>query len=175
MSDNIRVFETGATRSPAAGKPEYAGYLHPSVIKAFGAYMLKHQTDSAGGQREARNWQKGIPLESYIQSMFRHFVEVWTEYENNRTSSFDQETQEALIESLCALMFNVQGFTLEVIKLKEGINAEYRHVSEHKSDKESYAEWLHRRIQLLQDQETSVGHHHNCSCAHNVPSGDVFG
>ena len=113
-----RVFPTGATRSPAEGKPEYAGYLHPSVIKAYGEYMLKHQTQSDGKQRDSRNYRKGIPLESYMQSMFRHFVEVWSIYEANMDTGINQFDRADMIEALTALFFNVHGMTMEILKEK---------------------------------------------------------
>lgn len=110
----IRTFESGATRSPAEGKPEYAGYLSPDVVMAYGAYMLKHQTDSAGGQRDCRNWQAGIPLESYMQSMLRHLVEVWGKYESYRKHGYTMATEET-IDSLMALKFNVNGMAHEIL------------------------------------------------------------
>lgn len=109
----IRTFATGATRSSAAGKPEYAGYLSPRFIKAYGQYMLKHQVQADGNMRDCRNWQRGITLESYMQSMFRHFVEVWTDYETHRLEGTDDDG--AMIESLCALAFNVMGMCHEII------------------------------------------------------------
>ena len=108
----IRVFDSGATRSAQADKPEYAGYLSPQVIQAFGRYMFKHQLQADGTLRESRNWQKGIPLESYMQSMFRHFVEVWTLHEQ-RTEA---DNHDAMMEALMALMFNVQGYAHEYMK-----------------------------------------------------------
>ena len=109
----IRTFSTGATRSSSEGKPEYAGYLSPRFIRAYGQYMLKHQVQADGNMRDCRNWQSGIPLESYMQSMFRHFVEVWSDYEQHRLEGADDDG--AMIESLCALAFNVMGMTHEII------------------------------------------------------------
>jgi len=107
MSEDITVYVTGATRSPLGDKPEYAGYLSPTALKAFGEYMLKHQIQEDGSRRDSRNWQKGIPMESYMQSMFRHFMGVWGKYEAG---------QDADVEELCALFFNVQGMLHETLK-----------------------------------------------------------
>lgn len=115
MRTAIRTFDTGATRSPAEGKPEYAGYMTPEVVQAFGAYMLKHQTQSDGNKRDSRNWQKGIPLESYMQSIMRHFVEVWAKYEDYRRHGYTMATEET-IDSLMALKFNVDGMAFEVLR-----------------------------------------------------------
>lgn len=105
---SVRVFESGATRSPQGDKPEYAGYLSPAVIVEFGKYMRRHQKQTDGTTRSCRNWQKGIPLESYIQSMFRHFVSVWERYEAGEPAD---------MEECMALMFNVMGFAHENLKV----------------------------------------------------------
>jgi len=113
----IRKFESGATRSSAAGKPEYAGYLSPRVIEAFGRYMFEHQLQADGTVRDCRNWQKGIPLESYMQSMFRHFMEVWLHYEAFRgDSEHIRQNEQEIIASLMALLFNVQGMSHEIMR-----------------------------------------------------------
>lgn len=109
----IRTFSTGATRSSAEGKPEYAGYLSPRFIRAYGQYMLKHQVQADGNMRDCRNWQNGIPLESYMQSMFRHFVEVWTYHELLRKGQ--TVSPDDFIESLCALTFNAMGMCHELL------------------------------------------------------------
>ena len=107
----IRRFSTGATRSPDEGKPEYAGYYSPEVMKAFGAYMMKHQIDSAGQRRSCRNWKRGIDQESYMQSMFRHFIDVFSGHEGVVPVS-----DEFMLESLMAVMFNCQGLAHELLK-----------------------------------------------------------
>ena len=110
----IREFETGATRSPLGDKPQYEGYLHPLVIKRFGEYMKLHQTDSAGGQREPDNWQKGITKDSYMDSLLRHQVDVWLHHRG-----CGEEAAEQLEEALCAMMFNVMGYLFEELKEKK--------------------------------------------------------
>jgi len=112
----VRTFESGATRT-GGDKPEYAGYLSPSVIEAFGRYMFEHQLQADGTVRSCRNWQKGIPGESYMQSMFRHFIEVWTHYERYRLDPANAATHEQeMVASLMALMFNVQGMAHELLR-----------------------------------------------------------
>ena len=102
-----RKFPTGATRSDDSAKPNYIGYLSPLVIERFGRYMLEHQY---GGQRSADNWKKGIPKQDYIESMFRHFVDLWMLHESVPVNAE---------ESLCALLFNVQGYLFELLREKE--------------------------------------------------------
>ena len=103
----MRQFESGATRDTAEGKPEYCGYLSPLVVKRFGEYMLKHQTQADGETRDADNWRKGIPISAYKQSLFRHWMDVWSRLEGYG-DDVDME------DSLCALLFNVQGILHEI-------------------------------------------------------------
>ena len=101
-----RKFDTGATRSDDSAKPNYIGYLSPLVVKRFGQYMWDHQY---GGQRAADNWKKGITKQAYIESMFRHFMDLWLAHEYNEVGLAEQS-------SLCALLFNVQGYLHELLK-----------------------------------------------------------
>jgi len=103
----MRTFDTGATRSPLADKPQYEGYLHPLVIKRFGEYMLKHQTQADGQRRAADNWQKGIPPDSLMDSAWRHLLDVWLHHRGH-----PEEAAEPLEEALCAVMFNMMALLL---------------------------------------------------------------
>lgn len=106
----VRTFETGATRASLEGKPQYEGYLSPLVIRRYGEFMLRHQVQADGTIREADNWQKGIPLASYMDSMWRHFLSVWLIHRG-----WGDDLDETLEDSLCALMFNVMGMLHEVL------------------------------------------------------------
>ena len=108
---NVRTFESGATRSPLGNKPQYEGYLNPLVIKRFGEYMLKHQTDSAGNRRDADNWQLGMGRDSHIDSKMRHDLDLWLHHRG-----FADRADESLEDSLCAIMFNTMGYLLDVLK-----------------------------------------------------------
>ena len=109
---NVRQFESGATRDTAEGKLDYEGFLSPLVLKSFAEYMHEHRIQSDGSIRASDNWQKGIPLDAYMQSMFRHFMDVWFFHrglpELAEAASID--------EALNALFFNVQGSQHEVLK-----------------------------------------------------------
>jgi hypothetical protein len=111
MQDVVRHFSTGANRNPDTGKPRYAGFLSPLVIRRFGEYMHSHRALADGTLREADNWKKGIPPREYLESAFRHFMAVWLLAEEHTA----QETYE---EALCALLFNVQGLLHEVLKAR---------------------------------------------------------
>jgi hypothetical protein len=97
----VRTFDTGATRNTDAKKPDYEGFLSPLVIEAFGRYMHRHRRMADGTMRASDNWQRGIPAESYMKSMWRHFLDVWMAHRGH--GAVDKE------EALCALLFNVQG------------------------------------------------------------------
>ncbi len=105
-----RDFPTGATRSPLGDKPQYEGYLSPLVIKRFGEYMLKHQTDSAGERRAADNWQRGIPLDSLMDSKWRHDMDLWLHHRGH-----PDEAVEPLEDALCAIIFNTSAYLLQVL------------------------------------------------------------
>ena len=113
-----RTFETGATRDTDRGKPDYEGYLSPLVIERFGQYMLKHQVQSDGTMRPGDNWQKGIPLDAYMKSAWRHFMDLWMLHRQGHKLSL-AEHRDKLEEALCALMFNAMGYLHETLKGKE--------------------------------------------------------
>jgi hypothetical protein len=107
----VRTFETGATRSSEAGKPDYEGYFSPLVFERFGEYMMKHQKQADGTLRPSDNWQKGISFTSYIKSKWRHFMDIWKEHRKYRT-------KEGLEDALCADLFNTMGYLHETLKAR---------------------------------------------------------
>lgn len=107
-SDRIRKFETGADRSSDHDKLDFEGFLSPYALERFARYMHTHRTRADGTLRDSDNWQKGIPLSSYIKSMWRHFFALWKAYRQNKTDELE--------ENLCAMMFNVQGALHEITK-----------------------------------------------------------
>lgn len=113
----MRTFDTGATRDSDDTKPDYEGYLSPVVIEAFGEYMTRHRVQADGSLRDSDNWQKGIPPDAYMKSLFRHFVEAW---KLHRASGPLTPTGEvAMVESLCAMLFNTQGYLHEFLKARQ--------------------------------------------------------
>lgn len=115
MSNSVRQFETGATRSADNGKPDYEGYLSPTVIDAFGKYMTAHRTLPDGTTRASDNWMKGIPRDQYIKSLFRHFIDLWKIHRG--VPAHDHTGKKVTIEdTLSALLFNTQGYFHEHLK-----------------------------------------------------------
>ena len=107
----MRNFDSGATRDDDEEKFDYEGFLDPIVVERFGQYMQKHQKQADGKLRASDNWQKGIPKDAYMKSMFRHFMDVWKEHRGH-------PSKEGLEEALCALMFNAMGYLHETLKDK---------------------------------------------------------
>jgi len=105
----VRTFDTGATRDSNTEKYDYEGFLSPLVEERFAQYMHKHRKQADGSLRDSDNWQRGIPLDAYMESMFRHFFDVWKEHRGF-------PTKEGLEEALCALKFNVNGYLHETLK-----------------------------------------------------------
>jgi hypothetical protein len=110
----VRTFSTGATRSTDDGKPDYEGFLSPTVIRRFGEYMTKHRVQADGSIRASDNWQKGIPRAEYLKSLLRHVVDLWADW-RNPPSLQDAGVMEDLC---CAILFNAQGFLHETLAIR---------------------------------------------------------
>ena len=110
----IREFETGATRDTDADKLKYEGFISPLVEKRFAQYMHLHRKQSDGNLRAPDNWQKGIPLDAYADSLIRHVKDF-----HLHIDGFADEAVDPDIESvLCAIRFNVDGYLFELLKQK---------------------------------------------------------
>jgi len=115
--NDIRQFETGATRDTDVGKLDYEGFLSPLVLKRYAQYLNKHRVQSDGNLRDSDNWQKGIPVAEYMKSKARHFFSTWLIYRD--FPAFDEKgNQIDLEESLCAELFNTMGYLFEILKEK---------------------------------------------------------
>lgn len=112
----MRHFNSGATRDTDEGKNDYEGFYNPMVIEAFGDYMSKHRIQADGKLRDSDNWQKGIPKNAYIKSLWRHFLDML--FLHRGYKRIDKQTGEKLTmkEVLCAILFNVQGYLYEILK-----------------------------------------------------------
>jgi hypothetical protein len=107
----MRAFDTGATRDTDEGKPDYEGFLSPLVIVRYGEYMMKHQVQADGAIRTSDNWQKGIPKSAYAKSLWRHFLDWWSEHRGI-------PSRDGIEEALCAIIFNASGYLYELLKEK---------------------------------------------------------
>lgn len=106
----MRYFDTGATRDTDDGKLDFEGFLSPRVLYRFAEYMHHHRHQADGVLRASDNWQKGIPREAYMKSLTRHFMELWL--------CWREGVDETIDDTLCAILFNVQGLLHERLRSK---------------------------------------------------------
>ncbi|HQA98046.1 MAG TPA: hypothetical protein PLF62_08855 [Clostridia bacterium] len=121
MTCKMRVFRTGATRSPMGDKLQYEGYLSPLVLRRFAQYMRKHQMQADGNLRDADNWQKGIPKESLMDSGARHYMDWWLHHRG-----YTDMAEEPIEEALCALVFNAMAYLKHVLDEERKTNGTER-------------------------------------------------
>ena len=112
----MRKFKSGATRDTIEGKPQYHGYFSPAMFRLFGEYMLKHQRQANGKMRGCDNWKRGIDLDIYLDSLWRHFMDFWEYMEGGQPK--DRKTGEAVCwkDAAAGVLFNLQGIIHEKIK-----------------------------------------------------------
>ena len=104
----MRQFETGATRDDDTEKLDFEGFISPAAMLLFAQYMREHRVQADGSLRDSDNWQKGMPRRQYMKSLIRHVWELW------RIWRVVPEAEDKLVELLCAILFNVQGFLFEI-------------------------------------------------------------
>ena len=108
----MREFDTGATRNPDLDKYDYEGFLSPLVLERYARYMHGNRIQADGQLRESDNWQKGIPLDEYMKSGWRHFMDWWLDSRGN-------PSREGLEMALCGVLFNAMGYLHEILKAKK--------------------------------------------------------
>ena len=107
----IRTFTGGATRDTDKDKLDFEGFLSPVVLQHYAAYLHKHRVQSDGNYRDSDNWQKGIPLDTYMKSLCRHNMEVWLKHRNN-------PGHVSMEDDLCGVIFNSMGYLFEILRAK---------------------------------------------------------
>lgn len=97
----IREFKTGAIRDNDDSKEDYIETISWRAFKRYAKYMTgKKQKYGAG------NFKKGIPIESYEQSLLRHVQK----YLENKYEDGQVEREE---DHLSAMVFNIFGIMHE--------------------------------------------------------------
>jgi hypothetical protein len=117
----IRTNTTGATRDSAEGKNCYEGFLSPLVLESFGDYMTEHRRQSDGSLRAPDNWQKGMPLAWYRDSLIRHVFTAWSLWRGwpvREEKIGGVMRQPTLIETLNGILFNTMGMMHELLKAR---------------------------------------------------------
>lgn len=113
---HYRQFGTGASRDSEEGKLDFEGALSPVVLTAFTAYMTAKRTMPDGSTRSADNWQKGIPLDSYMKSLMRHVMDLWLIHRGHTVTRPEDGKPVDLNEALGGAFFNIQGYWHEALK-----------------------------------------------------------
>lgn len=112
-AEAMRTFESGATRDGNADKLVYEAFLSPHVLRVYAEYMhQKRQTPD--GLRDGDNWQKGIPVDVYMDSLVRHVMELWEAHRDQKADVYRNPTE--INDLLCAIMFNSMGILFERVK-----------------------------------------------------------
>jgi hypothetical protein len=97
----VRKFTTGAIRDNDSTKPDYIETVSWTAFRKFGEYMTSKKQKYGAG-----NFKKGIPVESYEQSLVRHLQK----YLENKYEDGQQEVNE---DHLSAMIFNICGILHE--------------------------------------------------------------
>jgi hypothetical protein len=106
----FRTAGSGATRDLNDEKYVYDKFQHPRVVKEFAAYMHSKRSMPDGSKRDGDNWWQGFPRAWLLESMHRHYMDVWF-----HVVGYPSQAEEPLMTALCGLFFNVQALMLEVI------------------------------------------------------------
>ena len=101
MKSKITKFKTGAIRDAQVGKEDYIETISWTAMRRFAQYMTGKKAKYGQG-----NFKKGIPIESYEQSLMRHIQK----YLVNKYENGDLEKAE---DHLSAMLFNVFGIIHE--------------------------------------------------------------
>jgi hypothetical protein len=118
LAKAIRKFETGAIRDGEGNKADIEGIFCPLVMRAYSKYLFSKIHMPDGSIRSMENWQKGIPIESYMKSKCRHDLDLKLLFRGYK--AYDELGKEvSLKEALCAIMFNTMGYLHEVLKKEE--------------------------------------------------------
>jgi hypothetical protein len=103
----ITKFETGAIRDSQDGKESYTETISWTSLKRYAEYMTEKREKYGSG-----NFKKGIPIESYENSLMRHVSKYMiNKYENGNLEK-DQD-------HLSAIVFNAFGIMLEEERAKD--------------------------------------------------------
>ena len=109
----MRKFDSGATRDDDNGKLDYEGFLSPLALQRYAEYMHAHRRQADGEMRNSDNWQRGIPQDIYVKSMFRHFLDSWAIHRGYEVKDKKDGHIVTLHEALCGVIFNAFGIIHE--------------------------------------------------------------
>jgi hypothetical protein len=113
-TNQLRQFDTGATRNADASRYDPEGFLSPLVIERFSEYMNRNRVQADGNTRDSDNWQKGIPLPVYAKGLQRHHLHFWLRH--RAWPVRDSGAASNIEDDLCAIIFNAQGYLHELLR-----------------------------------------------------------
>lgn len=116
----MRSFDTGATRDTGEGKLDFEGFLSHPVLVQFAKYMNMNRVQSDGNLRDSDNWQKGIPMDAYMKSGYRHFMDWWAYHRNLKDC--DRHDDIEGVGAICGLIFNAMGWLHEWLKENDPVD-----------------------------------------------------
>jgi len=102
----VRKFTTGAIRDLDDSKEDYIETISWTAMKRYAKYMTGKKKKYGAG-----NFKRGIPIESYEQSLLRHIQK----YLANKYEDGQEEREE---DHLSAILFNVFGIIHEQERTK---------------------------------------------------------
>jgi hypothetical protein len=115
----LRQFDSGATRDSDDDKLAYEAFLSPVALERYARYMHAHRIQPDGTLRDGDNWQRGIPIETYQDSLVRHLFQAWGAWRG--TGVTDEKGRPVEVEeALCAILFNAFGLLHEMGKQQPG-------------------------------------------------------
>lgn len=112
----MRTFETGATRDSEEGKLDFEGFLSPLALEAFAEYMNVHRKQADGGLRASDNWQRGMGMDVFMKSAWRHFFSWWKIHRGWPVTDERDGHSVTVDEAICGLLFNCFGYLHEHLK-----------------------------------------------------------
>lgn len=103
----VRTFTTGAIRDNDDSKEDYIETFSWCAQKRYAQYMTRQKAKYGAG-----NFKKGIPIESYEQSLLRH-VQKYLE------NKYEGGQVELDMDHLAAMRFNIDGIMHEEEQAKK--------------------------------------------------------
>jgi hypothetical protein len=105
IDPSVREFESGAVRD-TGNKEDYVETISYLALKRYAEYMTQQAKKYGRG-----NWRKGIPIESYEESLMRHIQKYFA-------NKYDDAQLEPEVDHLSACLFNLFGIIHELEKEK---------------------------------------------------------
>ena len=101
LKSKVRQFTTGAIRDLDNTKEDYIETISWRAMKRYAQYMTGKKSKYGAG-----NFKKGIPIESYEQSLIRHVQKYLV-------NKYEGGTMEKEEDHLSAMVFNIFGIMHE--------------------------------------------------------------